>query len=288
MDILVVGGTRFFGIHLVHALLAAGHRVSIATRGNTPDPFGDSVERIQMDRSSQSSVKQALYGRQFDVVCDNIAHCSNDVRYLLDAVQTGRYVATSTVSVYPTLHLDLHEDEVNPLSHPLIWCDDVAFAYDEAKRQMECAIFQQYAHIPSAAVRLPWVIGVDDYTNRFAFYVQHILAGQPMYVDNAGAQLSFVHSADAGAFLAHLSAQPFCGTVNMASHGTISLQQVFDYVQTQTGKAPVLDEDGDAGPYNGAPDFSLNLQRCASTGFAISPLDAWIYSLIDALIERHR
>ena len=49
--ILVIGGTRFFGIPMVHRLLAEGHHVTIATRGRSGDDFGDSVERIIMDRS---------------------------------------------------------------------------------------------------------------------------------------------------------------------------------------------------------------------------------------------
>lgn len=33
MNILVIGGTRFFGIPMVNELLAHGHNVTIATRG---------------------------------------------------------------------------------------------------------------------------------------------------------------------------------------------------------------------------------------------------------------
>lgn len=36
MNILVIGGTRFFGIPMVNELLAHGHNVTIATRGTTP------------------------------------------------------------------------------------------------------------------------------------------------------------------------------------------------------------------------------------------------------------
>ena len=33
MNVLVVGGTRFFGIPMVEKLIADGHDVTIATRG---------------------------------------------------------------------------------------------------------------------------------------------------------------------------------------------------------------------------------------------------------------
>lgn len=51
-NILILGGTRFFGKRLVELLLEEGHKVTIATRGNTPDSFGEQVDRLQIDRES--------------------------------------------------------------------------------------------------------------------------------------------------------------------------------------------------------------------------------------------
>ena len=60
MKILVLGGTRFFGIHMVRALLEKGQDVTIATRGLTPDDFGDKVKRIIFQRTDEQSEKEAL------------------------------------------------------------------------------------------------------------------------------------------------------------------------------------------------------------------------------------
>ena len=57
MNILVLGGTRFFGVHMVNALLENGHDVTIATRGKASDYFGDKVRRIILDRSNIDSMK---------------------------------------------------------------------------------------------------------------------------------------------------------------------------------------------------------------------------------------
>lgn len=43
MHILVLDGTRYFGIPMVEELLAMGHDVTIATRGNAGDGFGGRV-----------------------------------------------------------------------------------------------------------------------------------------------------------------------------------------------------------------------------------------------------
>ena len=60
MKILVIGGTRFFGIHMVNALLSMGHDVTIATRGKAEDDFGDRVSRIVLERTSEESMSNAL------------------------------------------------------------------------------------------------------------------------------------------------------------------------------------------------------------------------------------
>lgn len=84
MKILVIGGTRFFGIHMVEELLACGHEVTIATRGKASDTFGDRVKRVLIERTNEESMKQALSGTHYDVVIDKIGYCSNDIRYVME------------------------------------------------------------------------------------------------------------------------------------------------------------------------------------------------------------
>ena len=63
MRILVIGGTRFLGYHLVRRLLEEGHAVTLFNRGETPDDFGGAVERIQGDRADRSGFRKALARR---------------------------------------------------------------------------------------------------------------------------------------------------------------------------------------------------------------------------------
>ena len=79
MNVLVLGGTRFFGIHMVNVLLENGHDVTIATRGNASDPFGKKVRRITIERTNSASLKEGLSGTHFDAVLDKLAYCSNDI-----------------------------------------------------------------------------------------------------------------------------------------------------------------------------------------------------------------
>ena len=60
MNILVIGGTRFFGKHTVNTLLEQGHNVTLAIRGNTKNVFGDKVSYIEIERTNPESLQNAL------------------------------------------------------------------------------------------------------------------------------------------------------------------------------------------------------------------------------------
>lgn len=181
MKVLVLGGTRYFGVHLVQALIQNGHDVTVATRGHTKDAFGSSVKRIIIERTSEGNMAESFYQKSFDVVCDNLACCSNDVKYALDAINCKRYIMTSSASVY-NLHINTLEKDFDPYKKQLAWCDRTEYPFDEVKRLSECALFQAYASQNSVAVRFPFVIGKDDYTKRLYFYVEHIVKEIPMFV----------------------------------------------------------------------------------------------------------
>lgn len=285
MNILVIGGTRFFGIPMIEALLDKGHEVTIASRGTTKDNFGDRVKRIIMNRKNYASVKSALDGKHFDVVIDKIANCSNDIKAVLDVVSCDKYIHTSTASVYDINKFVLTETDFDPYQTPLVWCSHTDFHYGEIKRQAECAIFQAYKDISSIAVRVPLVIGKDDYTKRLLFYVENTMKSVPMHVNNLGNQMSFISSDEAGKFMAFLVDKDFTGPINGSSNGTISPGEIIDYVEKKTGTKVILDENGVEAPYNGSPPYCINTDSVKQLGFEFTTLSDWIYDLLDEYIN---
>lgn len=286
MNILVIGGTRYFGIHMVNALLKAGHKVTIATRGQSLDPFFNQVDRILCDRTNKESLCSALSNKNYDIILDNICYSPNDLTMLLEIIQPKRYILTSSCSVYHNFRLNMTEDEYNPLSHPLKEGKRSDFSYDEGKRQAEAALYQRFSQIPSAAARFPFVIGEDDYTNRLYFYVKQTVLELPMQIDNLDSELSFIDSKEAGDFLAWLAESNLTGPVNAASQGTISLKKILNYVERKTNRKPLLSASGELSPYQSVPSYYQNTQKANADGFTFSKLDDWIYSLLDAYIKR--
>ena len=284
MNILVIGGTRFFGIPMVEELLNAGHHVTIATRGLSADSFGSSVQRIILDRTDAQSVRDALSGRHFDIIIDKLAHCSNDLQPVMDAADFDQYIQMSTTAVYDPKFTNTVESDFDALSKELIWCGRPDFPYAEIKRQAECALWQKYPDRNWIAVRYPFVIGKDDYTKRLLFYVEHVMKSIPMFIDNPDCQMGFIRSDEAGKFLAFLAGKDFRGAVNGASEGTISVREILDFVEQKTGKKAIIEASGDPAPYNGEPEYSINTDKAAALGFRFSRLRDWIYDLLDYYI----
>lgn len=280
MNILVFGGTRLMGKHLVYALLAQGHRVTVATRGLTPDSFGERVTRLTVNRLNEAEIQQSLTGRQFDVIYDSLAYGSLDVKRLLSHLSHEKYVSISSAAVYD-LQENTKEADFDARSTSLIWGERGDFSYRDAKQQAECAMFQAYPSLHCVAVRFPFVTGTDDYTNRLLFYVQHIKDGVPMHIDNFDAPMAFVRSDEAGKFLAGFAENNFYGAINGASAGTVSLREIADYVQRKTGHAAIVSPSGAHAPYNGTGAYSLNTEKAAALGFCFSPLNEWLFPLID-------
>lgn len=285
MNILVIGGTRYFGIHMVNEFLDAGHNVTIATRGKSSDSFGRRVNRIFIERTNEESIKNALEGKHFDVVIDKIAYCSNDIKYVMDHVDCDKYIYMSSTSVYNPKRINTKEDDFDGFAGELVWCNRMAFPYEEIKRQAEYALWQKYTDRNWIAVRYPFAIGEDDYTNRLKFYVVHVMKSVPMNVDNLDCQMSFIRSDEAGRFIAYLVDKDIHGAINGCSDGTISIREIIDYVELKTGKKAIIANEGESAPYNGEPEYSINTEKAKNTGFEFTALHDWIFDLIDYYIQ---
>lgn len=285
MKILVLGGTRYFGIPMVEELIRQGHDVTIATRQMKKDFFGDSVKRIRLERTDPVSMEKALKGKVFDVVYDKIAYCSNDIKYAMDVIDCNKYIFMSSTSIYDPKIMNTRENDFDGINRNMIWCSRLDFPYAEIKRQAECALWQKYSDKNWVAVRYPFAIGQDDYTERLLFYVEHTMKSIPMNVDNLDFQMSYIDSDEAGKFMAFLVDKEIKGAINGSAHGTISLREIITYVEEQTGSKALISDIGDDAPYNGEPEYSINTEKAEALGFRFTNLKDWIYDLLDYYIQ---
>lgn len=284
MKILVVGGTRFFGIPMVNALIRNGHDVTIATRGNSKPEFQGKAEYCTMDRMDPESVKKALGGKHFDLIIDKIAYGSNDVKALLENVICDKYIQMSTCSVYFNDHACISEDEFRTQEYELRWEGRLS-DYSETKRLAERATLEFMDPDRISFVRYPVVMGENDYTGRLDFYIEHIRDEKPMNIDDMDGRMAFIYEKDAGEFIAYLADHFVSGPVNGCSEDPAKIGNMIAYIENELGKKAIITLDGDAAPYNGLKgERSFNTERARQTGYHFRKLSDWLYPLIDARI----
>src|SRR5512143_1830793 len=99
MRLLIIGGTRFVGRHLVEYALARGHTITLFNRGQSNPDLFPQVEQLRGDRDSDLSL---LQDRSWDTVIDTCGYVPRIVRLSAQALagHTDRYVFISTLSVY--------------------------------------------------------------------------------------------------------------------------------------------------------------------------------------------
>lgn len=307
-NVLVIGGSRYFGRDLVTVLRDAGIRVTLLNRGSVPAP--DGVTPLIADRADHAALTAVLGSREFDVVVDQVcstpAHAA--VARRVFAHRTGRYVMTSTIEVYDPATSDLlrepdaphgvplAESRVDPSGWPvdperLARADTPELRYAEGKRQAE-AVFSQDAPFTFAAVRSAHVLGGGtlDFTGRLAHYTERIAAGRPISVHREPHPTSFVQHREIAEFLAWAAAADFTGPVNACSNGMLDVAELSELVAERIGApavryrtigAPPQGPDDKPSPFSFDRWYPMDNTRATELGFPFRALRDWLPEAVD-------
>lgn len=175
MKLLVLGGTRFLGRHLVQEALARGHEPTLFNRGRTAPGLFAGVEELHGERDGEL---EALRGRRWDAVVDTCGYLPRVVRrsaqVLRDAVD--RYLFVSSISVYADA-ATAGQDETAPRERlPSPECEDIPAHYGALKAACEDEVTGLYG--PRAVVLRPGlIVGPFDPSGRFTYWVQRLARG---------------------------------------------------------------------------------------------------------------
>ena len=290
MNILVLGGTRFFGKKLVELCLQNGHNVTILTRGQSGNPFGMRVKQLIVNRDDANSLSQALSSTTWDIVYDNICYSPNEALKICEILEgkTKKIVFTSTLSTYEIDGNIKAEEDFNPFNYEVRMGNREDFSYGEGKRQAEAVLFKE-ATFPVVAVRFPIVMGENDYTRRLHFHVERILQEQPISLPNIEAKMSFITDDEAAAFLYFAGITPIEGPYNATATGAISLRDLLGLIEETTGKhAKISLVDGDEksqSPYGVPTDWYMSTAKAEAAGFTFSQLHDWLPTLVKTLVK---
>ena len=283
MKILVIGGTRFFGKRLVQDLLTKNHQVTLLTRGTTPDDFGSTVQRIKADRTNRAQMQTSIT-ETYDVVVDQMCMTAADAQSAMAVFKDriGQYVMTSTLSVYDPA-AGLKESDwsaesyvVGKASHP----------YQEGKRAAEHAFLA--APFPVARMRIPIVLGLDDYTRRLHLHIEHVAQGKALSFPNLAAQFSYVRAEDAAAALHWMIGTGQRDVFNIGVADAWTLRELLTQIERAVGKKALFAKDGTPSPFGTEVDFTMDVGKAEDAGFRAQKLSQWLPQLIDELAAQSR
>ncbi len=197
MKVLVIGGTLFIGRQLVKELCDAGHDVAVMHR-KPEHGLARRVENLMADRNDAEAVQQALDGRRFEVVYDNVydwergttaAQVQATVRACGDRLQ--RYIFMSSVAAYGDGLNHYEGDALAPDNHPI--------PYSRNKAMTERMLFRMHQRhgLPVVTFRPPFIYGPGNPFYREAFFWDRMRLARHILIPGDGHRLmQFVYAKD--------------------------------------------------------------------------------------------
>ncbi|MEP6976654.1 MAG: NAD-dependent epimerase/dehydratase family protein [Thermoleophilia bacterium] len=215
MKLLVLGGTRFLGRAIVAAALAAGHEVSIFTRGQTNSDLSPEAEHLVGDRDGDLA---ALEGGRWDTAIDTCGYYPRIVRASVEllAGRVEHYAFISSVSVYADLSTPPNE------SSPVGTMEDETLEemgdefqyYGPLKALCEAEVERAF---PGRAliVRPGLIVGPHDPTDRFTYWPRRLeRGGEILAPAPADEPVQFIDVRDLGEWIVRMVEERRTGTFN--------------------------------------------------------------------------
>ena len=187
MRLLVLGGTRFLGRHLVDAALERGHEVTLFTRGQSGPNLYPQLEHLRGNRDPDVEPGlSALEGHRWDAAIDTSGYVPRIVRASAEALsrRVTHYTFISSISAYKDF-LQVGIDE----SYPTGTLEDEGVeqitgdTYGPLKALCERAV-QELFPGRALVIRPGLIVGPHDPTDRFTYWPVRVARGGEVLAPN--------------------------------------------------------------------------------------------------------
>jgi 2'-hydroxyisoflavone reductase len=285
MRILILGGTRFLGRHIVECALGRGHEVTLFHRGRSNPDLFPSCTTILGDRDGGLG---ALGSSRWDVAVDTCGYVprlvSASARFLAGSVD--HYVFISSISVYPDLTAAV--DETSPVGsmadesvEEITWQ-----TYGPLKVLCERAL-EEAMPGRGLSVRAGLIVGPHDPTDRFTYWPSRVAGGGTVLAPGRReAKLQFIDVRDLSGWIVNAAERRLSGPFNVTGPAEPLTMESFLACCAETAGGEVdftwvsdefLTAQG-VEPWMGLPlwypggDFRTNCDRAIREGLSFRPL----------------
>jgi nucleoside-diphosphate-sugar epimerase len=227
-DILVIGGSRFIGLHVVMKLMEKDYNVTVFNRGHHNDNLPKGLNTIVGDRKDEEHIKTLFDENNYDVVIDMCGFIPKDVERIANHAKgkIKQYLFCSTVSVYDFEQaLTLPIKESYPLNRQIVENDNPYANYGSNKALCEDELLSN-GDFPVTIFRPTFVYGPYDTIYRTAYFYDRIDDNRPIIFDCGGYNvLHWVYVKDlADAFVSSIGKESSYGhAYNIASAEYLTL-----------------------------------------------------------------
>jgi len=220
MQLLILGGTRFLGRHIVDAGLARGHEITLFNRGISNPDLYPMTERLRGDRDGDLV---ALDGKQWDAIIDTCGYIPRVVNASVEKLKNAsmHYTFISTISVYADFSkagLDedsalgtLPDDTTEELNEE---------TYGPLKSLCERKVVAGFSD-RALIVRPGLIVGPHDPTDRFTYWPWRVAKGDDVLApDIPGNYTQFIDGRDLAEWIIHAIEEDVTGVFNATGPST--------------------------------------------------------------------
>lgn len=244
MKLLIIGGTRFLGRHVAVAAQACDHEVTLFNRGNHASSL--SVETIHGDRFTDLA---KLNGRRWDVVVDTCGHVPRAVKAAAESLSDSvdRYIFISSQNAYANVSVP-GIDETSPLATLTSEQLDQANAIDTTGQPSYGALYgglkalceqtaQEVMPRRVLIIRPGLIVGPDDYSDRFTYWVARIArGGEVLAPGRLDRFIQFIDVRDLAEWIVTMAEQRASGAYNAhGKPGQITMQDLLEQCKLVSG-----------------------------------------------------
>ena len=198
MKVLIIGGTKFIGPHVVHQLVSLGCQVTVFHRGQTQAVLPSTVVHILGDRTHIQNFRPDFERLAPDVALDMAAYSENDAASVVSVFKgiAQRTVVISSQDVYRAYDILRQVEMGSPSPTPLTEESPLRSHHYPFKAMPQRPLnapedyekilveqrFMAEPDLPSTVLRLPMVYGPNDPLRRLCPYLQRMDDHRPAIV----------------------------------------------------------------------------------------------------------
>lgn len=234
MKILIIGGSRFVGPHLIALLLEHKHELTVFNRGTIDYKYPKGVRFVKGEREKGFGLKE-----KFNAVIDTCAYIGSQTSGAIKELKFDYFLNFGTVASYA-------KTEIFPLTEESPIGDWPSFG-EYNKGKVECEQVLEESRIKHCTFRPVYILGPKNYCDRENFIYSRIKQGKPLTLPGNGLGIAqFVFVDEVAEAITMLVEKKPLGAFNVAGDQMISIVGLVEEMGKIVGKKPIIEFNPDA------------------------------------------